>query len=479
MAVEFFRTFSDYDRQAAEARKRRRMADLLAQQVAEPTDYGRGPIPAAAPLVQGLQAFMAARAGKKAEQAAESAKETGQREARQFLKAFTDEDKVIDQPVSDTPTAMPKVTAPQFEDGRITAPAQVEAMEMPQMAAPQVQLSRFGNLTREQRLALALEGALTSENPAIQRIAQMQYQTLQPQQSRLQVGAIDPAKFTPQSLAAAMQSGDVSQLRPIDGGKAPHTEGGMMWNAEKGQFVPIPGYAEQQGQIAASKRPDVIVTAGSGGGMGKPPSGYRFTPDGNLEPIKGGPQDPNRERTMPASVLQTVNFEKDKGRRFANIATRADDFIARIEQGKLPLNKISAAQYATQRAFDTRRGVTPSEDTPYVQYYELERFVRQQVNAILNLAKGPQTDRDAQRAMEQILDNPDNEKVVLSALRDLKRLYSQETELSNQVVQDYEREFGRGSVAVPGSGGAAPSGIPQSEWDVMTPDERKLFSNPK
>ena len=264
MAVEFFRTFSDYDRQAAEARRRRAMADLLAQQVVEPTDYGRGPIPAAAPLVRGLQAFMAARAGKKAEQAAESAKETGQREARQFLKAFTDEDKVIDQPVSDTPTAMPKVTAPQFEDGRITAPAQVEAMEMPQMAAPQVQLSRFGNLTREQRLALALEGALTSENPAIQRIAQMQYQTLQPQQSRLQVGAIDPAKFTPQSLAAAMQSGDVSQLRPIDGGKAPTVAGGMMWDAQKGNFVPIPGYAEQQGQIAASKRPDVIVTGGRG-----------------------------------------------------------------------------------------------------------------------------------------------------------------------------------------------------------------------
>jgi len=262
MAVKPFQVSTEYDRQAADARKRRRMADLLAQQVVEPTQYGPGPTPAAAPLVQGLQAFIAARAGKKAEQAAESAKETGQREARQFLKAFTDEDKVIDQPMSDTPTAMPKVTAPQFEDGRITAPAQVEAMEMPQMAAPQVQLSRFGNLTREQRLALALEGALTSENPAIQRIAQMQYQTLQPQQSRLQVGAIDPAKFTPQSLAAAMQSGDVSQLQPRDEGKSPTVAGGMMWSAEKGQFVPIPGYAEQQGQIAASKRPDVVVTGG-------------------------------------------------------------------------------------------------------------------------------------------------------------------------------------------------------------------------
>jgi len=262
MAVEFFRTFSDYDRQAAEARRRRAMADLLAQQVVEPTQYGPGPTPAAAPLVRGLQAFMAARAGKKAEQAAESAKETGQREARQFLKAFTDEDKVIDQPVSDTWTAMPKVTAPQFEDGRITAPAQVEAMEMPQMAAPQVQLSSFGNLTREQRLALALEGALTSENPAIQRIAQMQYQTLQPKPKQLEVGAIDPSKFTPQSLAAAMQSGDVSKLERLDEGKAPTVAGGMMWSAEQNKFVPIEGYAEQQERIARAKRPDVMVTGG-------------------------------------------------------------------------------------------------------------------------------------------------------------------------------------------------------------------------
>lgn len=458
MAVEFFRTFSDYDRQAAEARRRRAMADLLAQQVVEPTDYGRGPIPAAAPLVQGLQAFMAARAGKKAEQAAESAKETGQREARQFLKAFTDEDKVIDQPVSDTPTAMPKVTAPQFEDGRITAPAQVEAMEMPQMAAPQVQLSRFGNLTREQRLALALEGALTSENPAIQRIAQMQYQTLQPQQSRLQVGAIDPAKFTPQSLAAAMQSGDVSQLQPIDGGKAPTVAGGMMWNAEKGQFVPIPGYAEQQGQIAASKRPDVIVTAGSGGGMGKPPAGYRYTAEGNLEAIPGGPADPSRERVMPGGITQNVVEERARGRKFADISSRANEFISAIEGGQLPLSPVSSAKYQAQRLFDSSRGVQPSEKEPYVRFFDLQRFVNEQVNAILNLAKGPQTEGDALRARQQILDNPNNEKVVVSALRNLQRIYDKEAELAEQTAADYEKQYGRGAApTVP----AAPS---RSKW---------------
>jgi hypothetical protein len=66
-----FRVSTDYDRQAADARKRRRMADLLAQQVVEPTQYGPGPTPAAAPLVQGLQAFLAARAGRKADEAEE------------------------------------------------------------------------------------------------------------------------------------------------------------------------------------------------------------------------------------------------------------------------------------------------------------------------------------------------------------------------------------------------------------------------
>lgn len=73
MAVKPFQVSTEYDRQAADARRRRRMADLLAQQVIEPTQFGPGPTPAAAPLVQGLQAFLAARAGRKADEAEEKA----------------------------------------------------------------------------------------------------------------------------------------------------------------------------------------------------------------------------------------------------------------------------------------------------------------------------------------------------------------------------------------------------------------------
>ena len=60
-SVSTFVLPDESQRQAAEARRRRRMAEMLAQQAYEPGDIS-APIPTAAPLVQGLQAFLAARA---------------------------------------------------------------------------------------------------------------------------------------------------------------------------------------------------------------------------------------------------------------------------------------------------------------------------------------------------------------------------------------------------------------------------------
>lgn len=232
MAVEFFRTFSDYDRQSAEARRRRAMADLLAQQVAEPMDYGRGPTPSAAPLVRGLQAFLAARAAKKAGEAEEGVKATEARTGEQIAGRLTG-----GAPVRDI--------APPDESGLGEVAVTSQYKASPEDAF---------------RLALSPAGAAaTRGNPML---AAMLARSMEKPAGRLQVDAIDPAKFTPQSLAAAIQSGDVSKLEPRDEGKSPTVAGGMMWDAGKGQFVPIPGYAEQQGQIAASKRPDVVVTGG-------------------------------------------------------------------------------------------------------------------------------------------------------------------------------------------------------------------------
>jgi len=75
MADERYKTVStfalpdEYQRQASEARRRRRMAEMLAQQAYQPGDIQNAPIPRGAPLVQGLQAFLAARGERKAEEA--------------------------------------------------------------------------------------------------------------------------------------------------------------------------------------------------------------------------------------------------------------------------------------------------------------------------------------------------------------------------------------------------------------------------
>jgi hypothetical protein len=214
MAVKTVSTFTlpdEYQRQASEARRRRRMAEMLAQQAYQPGDIQNAPIPRGAPLVQGLQAFLAARAARKADEAEEGAMETQTREARQFFKALTDEDTVMDARQPAMPMGAPTVTAPEFEDGRIKTPAQIDFAAPPPMEAPQVQLSRYGNITPGQRRALALEGVLTSQNPLVQKIGQMQYGAMQPKQP--EIGAVSPADFTPESLAEYQRTGNFGVLK--------------------------------------------------------------------------------------------------------------------------------------------------------------------------------------------------------------------------------------------------------------------------
>lgn len=71
--VQMFTMPSEYQRAAAEAKRRQRMAELLESQEYDPTVYRNAPIPAAAPLVQGLQAFIKGRLGRQADEALEKA----------------------------------------------------------------------------------------------------------------------------------------------------------------------------------------------------------------------------------------------------------------------------------------------------------------------------------------------------------------------------------------------------------------------
>jgi hypothetical protein len=215
MAVKTFQVSTEYDRQAADARKRRRMADLLAQQVIEPTQYGPGPTPAAAPLVQGLQAFLAARAGRKADEAEETALEAktrAEREAAQQVAA----------------------TGSQIA-GRLMGGAPVRDIAPPDA-------SGLGEVAIESRYRKDPEGALAI--------------------GMTQRGGEAISKAP---LLAAMLANQMKE--PTSAAPKTAAQDTMQWNPKTQRWEDIPGAVSRIRDIAAAKRPDVVVT---GGGRNEP-----------------------------------------------------------------------------------------------------------------------------------------------------------------------------------------------------------------
>lgn len=210
--VSMFALPDAYQQQASEARRRRRMAEMLAQQAYQPGDIQNAPIPRGAPLVQGLQAYLTARAGRKADEAEESAKETASREARDFLNILTRPKEDFNKTI-DLQEAF-QLGTPELVDGQLQYPDMTaSSLKMIPQAGPRVQLGRKpeddqvymptakGRETDPQRMAallanpqfqsgftdeqlleqrrnFALKGMLTSENPRVQQVGGAVYQTL-------------------------------------------------------------------------------------------------------------------------------------------------------------------------------------------------------------------------------------------------------------------------------------------------------------
>ena len=353
-SVSTFALPDEYQRQASEARRRRRMAEMLAQQAYQPGDIQNAPIPRGAPLVQGLQAFLTARAARKADEAEEGAKTAGTKEARDFLRALTDPAKTMtigeaamqDIAQAGTPelvdgrleyrkTAMPAPTpemipqaGPQVrlgrrpEDDQVYMPTATGRETDPQRMAAMLANPQYkAEFTPEQKRSLALEGMLTSQNPMLQNVASAIYPTLQPEKAKLQLGNINPADFTPASIAAAMKSGNVGDLvsitKPVDRIGKPSP--GDFTIASLARFNKTGDYNDLVG-----------IPKPAGGGRGQPPSGYRWTPEGNLQQISGGPAD------KPDGLSETAKYRLEDSMR-----TQFERLIAPLETELSQIGKIT------------------------------------------------------------------------------------------------------------------------------------------
>ena len=222
--VSTFRAPTEYERQLEEARKRAALAEALAQQEYQPMEGAAAPIPRAAPLVKALQSYLTAREGRLAKEAATEAEKAGRQEFTDYIRSFEPEQRTVGMgeiAAMEAPTPMVDASGRMSytPPSAIAAPNQrlmpaMTATGEPDFSRP-MQMQVGGPLTTAQKRARALEG-FESANPMVQQYAMTQFEATSPKRTELKVGDIDPSKFTPQSVRAAVNAGDYSLLKPVE-----------------------------------------------------------------------------------------------------------------------------------------------------------------------------------------------------------------------------------------------------------------------
>ena len=378
--VSTFALPSDFDRQAAEARKRRRMADLLAQQVVEPTDYGRGPTPAAAPLVRGLQSFLAARAAKKADEAEEAALETKTRAERE---------------------AEQRVTAAGSQiAGRLTGGAPMREVATPDETG-------LGEVKIESQYRADPQDAF-----------------------RL---ALTPAGGEAMQRSPLMAARLAQLLEKPKEPKAPTVAGGMQWNADKRSWEEIPGYAEQQGRIEEARRPPAaqVVVKTSGAAAAPTPGTGQFLTD--EEAVAAGFAPGTVVRRRDGVVLQAPpQAQRVSMANKAAAVNRVDQIASRLMQqmDNVATGGILGATGVLSRVFD-------SQDAKLFESY------RQQLSAALRSAlripgEGALSDYEQQLyglQLPELGQSKENNIAIMQSLKEQVRLAAgQEASLDEEVV---------------------------------------------
>lgn len=244
--VQTFNAPTAYDQQMVEARRRRRMAEALAQQAYVPQDVGVAPIPAAAPLVQGLQAFLSARAARKADEAEEKAAAEVTRTGEQIAGRLAG-------------GAPVRSLAPADASGLQEVAVTSEYQRSPEDAL-RVAMTSPGTAAVKGNPMLAAMLARTMEKPEVPS-----------------VGAVNPSDFTPASVAQYRKTGDFGALvpktepvsrvgKPSPGDFTPQSLAEFDRTGDYGALVPKPDRAPASRAAGAAAPPAAAPGAAPGTG---------------------------------------------------------------------------------------------------------------------------------------------------------------------------------------------------------------------
>jgi len=415
--------FMPYDQQMAELQRRQRMAQMLQDQAAQPLESQVAPGGMVVPTspVLGLAQLLKSYMGGKAQAAV--GKETAA--ARQRARD---------------------------EFGRFIEQTSPEAAPSPDMTLSQGDTPVMAPQTTPAQMRQRLIQGLASGNPMVEQYAQ----TMLAQKPEREEYGTTPVQGADGRYYLASKSGN---LRPTDVSApvkespppAPTTLARLL-QEQAGLPEGDPRRAMYENAIAKETKPPSATA-----NLGKAPSGFRYTGQGDLEPIPGGPNDPDRPKPMPLSVLSQNIADAGDVKRLQESKQLMQGFIDDLsgDTPKLPLGSITNLGYQAGQATSGVPGFGTASDEA-VRFFELKRAVSEQVNAILNLAKGPQTDQDARRAQTQILENMNDPKIVKSGLTRLQQIFDREAQIRMDGIEERNRVYGKGSVASPPPGFVRP-----------------------
>ena len=166
-------------------------------------------------------------------------------------------------------------------------------------------------------------------------------------------------------------------------------------------------------------------------------------------------------KPMPASALNLVSTSRDKIQSSQNTIDKIEQSIKDLDPkqgGKLSLGLLG-------NAGNVARNLTGNSNESSLAYERLNSNIKGMVNEVLQMAKGTQTEGDAQRAAKVILSTPltDN-RAVSNALAELKRVAQKTVALEQGKVEEVYSNYGKEAPIYP-----AASAPPESIAAPKTP----------
>ena len=178
---------------------------------------------------------------------------------------------------------------------------------------------------------------------------------------------------------------------------------------------------------------------------------------------------------LPVPVITAYGTAAQNERQAGDTVAAMERHIEDIKTGKLQLGPMANLESRV-------RNFTGYSTPESVRFSDLQRDVQAAVQAVLTAAKGTQTADDARRAQQQILDNPNDPKVVMSALGNLARsmkeaqdiyrgtmnqLGSRYSGLEHQRMEPASPPRAPAAPAAPAAPGAPATNIPQAAIDAL------------